>query len=1012
MKQFSSRKRRGRTAALFLATALTVTSIFGQAGTIFAAKAKATGISLSKPLCASGKTPSATLTMKPRTSFKIKATVLPSNATNKKLTYKSNKKNVASVSKKGLIRAKKKGKATITISAASNRRARAKIKVTVVKKFKKVKKISISQPRASLYVNDSLTLKGIIQSPKKPTNKKLIWLTSDSSIVSVTRKGVVTAQKAGTATITVASADGQGAKASCNIQVSQRPDVKKSPVIPINSSTPKNIQSTKPSPSPSLVPSTEPSSEPSSNPSSVPSSEPSSNPSSAPSSEPSVNPNDVIANLKIATTRTGIKQGESITFAAANSANSSPVTDVTWSLTTAKAGVEMTEDGVLSVAQEVANNTSITVKATYTHNTSKTATATLKVASNSVVEENHELLNESSDTNPFGFTYRTNAGENAMSIVEDAVRGQVVKIDSAITDNDTSDLIAWFDIDPKYAGKTIYISAWVKIDTTGSKSNLVFQNISNGSYGSNPAVKWNAEKNTWYYLSGSVKMPSPIQSGQTKIYLGKNENALGAIYYLDNVLLTVEKPVVNDVSISSENDVTQLYQNHDLQMSAVIDGTGLPSQEVTWSIEPAVEHASISDTGLLSLGDVTASEVVIKATSEEDPTKYATKTITVLPQTIDSVTVSSSTGEATVNAGGTLQLTCAVESSGEPDKSVLWSVAPETTGVEIHENGLLSVDENVPGETELTITATSVANPSISDSIVITVQAQSSGILDLSGRSTCYLEEVSVANNYEPSELLTLVSSNVTTTASLISQLRLNVPEDIVRSSMGMEIICESPEDYVQLKVTNDSAKEATYSGCFASSATSDLSPGGDHYKVDGKFVRPGYTAEIYSVNEDGNGKEILSTSTLAPGHGSLGRNALVYYYFTVTVPAGATKYVRMHLTDEFYTDPDYYAEYGQKTNYTLKIGNYYIFKNTLSTSPTVSVPAAETKTIQTSNVPEGSSVYYLSFNPAVATVDQAGIVTGVTEGETMILAYTLDATNTVTNIDYCRCEVTPAAIE
>lgn len=60
----------------------------------------------------------------------IKYTVYPANATNKKVTFKSSDKKVATVTKKGVIQAKGKGKTTITITTASGKITK-KVQVTV-----------------------------------------------------------------------------------------------------------------------------------------------------------------------------------------------------------------------------------------------------------------------------------------------------------------------------------------------------------------------------------------------------------------------------------------------------------------------------------------------------------------------------------------------------------------------------------------------------------------------------------------------------------------------------------------------------------------------------------------------------------------------------------------------------------------------------------------------------------------------------------------------------------------
>lgn len=70
-------------------------------------------------------------TLKVKKSFKLKATIAPGNATNKKVTYKSSNKKVATVSSSGKVKAKKKGKATITVTSKSNPKVKKTCKITV-----------------------------------------------------------------------------------------------------------------------------------------------------------------------------------------------------------------------------------------------------------------------------------------------------------------------------------------------------------------------------------------------------------------------------------------------------------------------------------------------------------------------------------------------------------------------------------------------------------------------------------------------------------------------------------------------------------------------------------------------------------------------------------------------------------------------------------------------------------------------------------------------------------------
>lgn len=143
-------------------------------------------------------------------SINVKATVAPSDTTDKTTWTTSNKK--AATVKNGKITAKKAGKATITAKAGKKK---ATLKVTVVSKAKKATKVTLNKKTASLKAKKTLTLKASVK-PASSTDT-LKWSTSNKKVAKVDKFGTVTAVKKGKATITVKTSSGK--KATCKITV-------------------------------------------------------------------------------------------------------------------------------------------------------------------------------------------------------------------------------------------------------------------------------------------------------------------------------------------------------------------------------------------------------------------------------------------------------------------------------------------------------------------------------------------------------------------------------------------------------------------------------------------------------------------------------------------------------------------------------------------------------------------------------------------------------------------------
>lgn len=126
-----------------------------------------------------------------------------------KVTYSSSNKKVATVSSKGVIKAKKAGTAKITVKSGSK-------KVVVTVKVTGVKTTNLSGVPAAKSVSKGKSFKIKAIATPKNTDEKITFKSSNKKVVTVTSKGVVKGLKKGTATITVQSGS---KKMTCKVTV-------------------------------------------------------------------------------------------------------------------------------------------------------------------------------------------------------------------------------------------------------------------------------------------------------------------------------------------------------------------------------------------------------------------------------------------------------------------------------------------------------------------------------------------------------------------------------------------------------------------------------------------------------------------------------------------------------------------------------------------------------------------------------------------------------------------------
>ena len=147
----------------------------------------------------------------------LAATIIPSDATNKNVSWSSSNQAVAMVSSNGVIIGVSVGSATITVTTQDGERtATCSVIVANANTVIPVTGVTLNKQSTTIGIGGTETLTAII-SPSNATSKDVIWGSSNQSVATVSG-GLVTGVSAGTANITVMTFDG-GYTATCSVTV-------------------------------------------------------------------------------------------------------------------------------------------------------------------------------------------------------------------------------------------------------------------------------------------------------------------------------------------------------------------------------------------------------------------------------------------------------------------------------------------------------------------------------------------------------------------------------------------------------------------------------------------------------------------------------------------------------------------------------------------------------------------------------------------------------------------------
>ena len=204
---------------------------------------------------------------------------------------------------------------------------------------------------------------------------------------------------------------------------------------------------------------------------------------------------------------------------------------------------------------------------------------------------------------------------------------------------------------------------------------------------------------------------------------------------IDNGEGEVETPGVISVQVTP-NPSTVYRGTKEQTFFVAVSGTS--NKAVTWSIEGIGLHA---DTGIDEFGNLSVSPdeeqtaLTVKATLAADQNIYGTAAVSIPVPTITGVDISLADGivinpwnpqnkAIDVDSGKTEQFLAAVVGENFPKQGVTWSITGTvSTGTSITgTGGLLTVSPDEPQNRTFTVKAASTVDPSMADTITVTVR--------------------------------------------------------------------------------------------------------------------------------------------------------------------------------------------------------------------------------------------------------------------------------------------------
>ncbi|MFD9627339.1 Ig-like domain-containing protein [Peribacillus muralis] len=149
----------------------------------------------------------------------VKATVNPTSAIDKSVSWTTSDSRIATVDAKGTVKAIKAGRTTITATAKGDTSIKKSIEVTVTD----IVPTSLKLSKSALNISNNQTIKVTATvAPSNAANKTILWKSSNAKVAKVDSKGSIKGLANGSATITATAEDNTKVMRTVAVKVSTK----------------------------------------------------------------------------------------------------------------------------------------------------------------------------------------------------------------------------------------------------------------------------------------------------------------------------------------------------------------------------------------------------------------------------------------------------------------------------------------------------------------------------------------------------------------------------------------------------------------------------------------------------------------------------------------------------------------------------------------------------------------------------------------------------------------------